>query len=51
MALAFRLPPGPHRNTLLAVTYAVVVSSILVQGLTIKALARRITRVGAAEAP
>lgn len=51
VALALTLPPGPHRNTLLAVTYAVVVSSILVQGLTIKALARRITRVGAAEAP
>lgn len=44
VALALTLPAGPHRNTFLAVTYAVVVSSILVQGLTIKALARRLTR-------
>ncbi|MBW2505573.1 MAG: sodium:proton antiporter [Deltaproteobacteria bacterium] len=35
IALALSLPAGPHRDTLLAVTYGVVVFSILVQGLTI----------------
>lgn len=40
MALAF--PAGPHRGALLAVTYAVVIFSILVQGLTIGRLVRSI---------
>jgi monovalent cation:H+ antiporter, CPA1 family len=35
VALALSLPPGPARHVLLAVTYVVVVFSILVQGLTI----------------
>lgn len=39
VALALSLPPGPHRDLILALTYAVVVFSILVQGLTIKRLA------------
>ena len=42
VALALTLPPGPHREPILAITYGVVVSSILVQGLTIKLLARRL---------
>ncbi len=40
VALALSLPPGPVRETLVPVTYCVVVFSILVQGLTIGPLAR-----------
>lgn len=36
VALALSLPPGPARQVLLALTYAVVVFSVLVQGLTIR---------------
>ena len=35
VALALSLPLGPHRDTVLALTYCVVVFSILVQGLSI----------------
>jgi len=35
VALALSLPPGPSRDALVTITYAVVVFSILVQGLTI----------------
>jgi len=35
VALALSIPEGPERDTILAITYAVVVFSILVQGLTI----------------
>jgi len=38
VALALSLPSGPERDVILAVTYTVVVFSILVQGLTIKSL-------------
>jgi CPA1 family monovalent cation:H+ antiporter len=38
VALALALPAGPERKTLLAMTYAVVVFSILVQGLSIRRL-------------
>jgi CPA1 family monovalent cation:H+ antiporter len=38
VALVLSLPPGSERETLLAVTYIVVVFSILVQGLTLKPL-------------
>lgn len=41
VALALALPLGPERNVLLALTYAVVVFSILGQGLTIRAVTRR----------
>ncbi|MGI8772503.1 MAG: cation:proton antiporter, partial [Acidobacteriaceae bacterium] len=34
IALALAVPPGPQRNQLLAITYIVVVFSIMVQGLT-----------------
>ena len=42
VALALSLPPGPERDTVLALTYSVVVFSILVQGLSIGPLARRL---------
>ncbi len=45
VALALSLPIGPERNVVLALTYAVVVFSILVQGLTIGKVARRATRL------
>ena len=34
VALALSLPAGPYRNSILALTYCVVVFSILVQGLS-----------------
>jgi len=40
VALALSLPAGPERNVVLALTYSVVVFSILVQGLTIRAVVR-----------
>jgi CPA1 family monovalent cation:H+ antiporter len=40
VALALSLPRGPGRDLVLAITYAVVVFSILVQGLTVPALVR-----------
>jgi CPA1 family monovalent cation:H+ antiporter len=42
VALALSLPPGPERDTVLTLTYSVVVFSILVQGLTIGRVARRL---------
>ncbi len=42
IALALSIPPCPERHMILAVTYAVVVFSILVQGVTIKSLVKRI---------
>jgi CPA1 family monovalent cation:H+ antiporter len=42
VALALSLPGGPVRDDIVAVTYAVVVFSILVQGLTIGPLVRRV---------
>ena len=44
MALALSLPAGPERETLLALTYCVVVFSILVQGLTIGRVVKRALR-------
>jgi CPA1 family monovalent cation:H+ antiporter len=41
VALALSLPPGPAREVLVFVTYAVVVFSILVQGLSMGWLVRR----------
>ena len=43
VALALSLPPGPQRDIVLALTYCIVVASILVQGLTIGKLAHRVT--------
>jgi len=41
VALALSLPPGPEREVLLALTYAVVVFTVLGQGLSIRAVVRR----------
>ena len=41
IALALAVPLGPQRNQLLAITYVVVVFSIMVQGLTMGGLLRR----------
>lgn len=41
VALALSLPPGPEREVVLALTYLVVLFSILVQGLTVGPLIRR----------
>ena len=41
VALALALPPGPARGPILAVCYAVVVFSIIVQGLTMQRIAFR----------
>ncbi len=41
VALALSLPAGPERDTVLALTYVVVVFSILVQGLSIGEVTRR----------
>lgn len=41
VALALSLPAGPERDTVLALTYCVVVFSILVQGLSIARLVRK----------
>lgn len=43
IALALSLPDGPYSDVILGVTYIVVVFSILVQGLTIAPLARKVT--------
>ncbi len=42
VALALSLPAGPVREVLVGVTYGIVVFSILVQGLTLGPLARRL---------
>ena len=47
VALALSLPVGTERDIFLAMTYVVVVFSILVQGLTIGGLARRLQDGGA----
>jgi CPA1 family monovalent cation:H+ antiporter len=40
VALALALPAGSEKNVMLAMTYAVVVFSILIQGLTIRKVTR-----------
>ena len=44
VALALSLPPSPYKPAILTMTYAVVVFSILVQGLTVERLVRRVVR-------
>jgi CPA1 family monovalent cation:H+ antiporter len=44
VALALSLPQGPERDIVLALTYGIVVSSILVQGLTIGKVASKVVR-------
>ena len=47
IALALSIPPGPWRETLIALTYCVVAFSILVQGLTFSRLVRTTVRADA----
>ncbi|HVR41817.1 MAG TPA: sodium:proton antiporter [Thermoanaerobaculia bacterium] len=46
VALALSLPAGPQRDLIIAITYAVVVFSIVVQGLTVGPLIRLTLRDG-----
>lgn len=50
MAPALSLPRFPERQTLVAATYTVVIFGILVQGLTLGRLVRRLAR-GSARVP
>jgi len=43
VALALSLPAGPERNLILTVTYMVVVFSIIVQGLSISSLVKKVS--------
>ena len=43
VALALSLPRGEHRDTIVSITYIIVVFSIIVQGLTIGKLAKKLT--------
>ena len=40
VALALSIPPSPYRDIIVAVTYGVVIFSVVVQGLTIKPIAK-----------
>ena len=44
VALALSLPPGREREIVLAVTYVIVIFSILAQGLTLNRVVRRLVR-------
>ncbi len=44
VALALSLPESTFKDTILAVTYGVVIFSIIVQGLTVKAVVKRFVR-------
>lgn len=48
VALALSLPAGPDKDLILTATYAVVIFSIIVQGLTIRSVLRRFTGRSAA---
>ena len=41
VAMALSLPDGPSKNSILTITYGIVVFSIVVQGLTLETVARR----------
>ncbi len=49
VALALSLPPSDTRDLLLTVTYGVVIFSIVVQGLSIEALIKRVVKANPAE--
>jgi CPA1 family monovalent cation:H+ antiporter len=52
VALALSLPEGAARDAILAMTYGVVIFSIVVQGLTVERLVRRVVRkVAAGDSP
>lgn len=44
VALALALPAAPERNVILVVTYMIVIFSIVVQGLTVAKVARRLSQ-------
>jgi|WetSurMetagenome_2_1015567.scaffolds.fasta_scaffold83599_1 monovalent cation:H+ antiporter, CPA1 family len=48
LALALSIPPNPFRPLILSITYAVVVFSVVVQGLTFKPLVASLVRAGRA---
>ncbi len=50
VALALSLPPGPHRDTIVTITYAIMVFSILIQGLSVGRLVRHFMATGFNEA-
>ena len=50
VALALALPLGPERDLILSITYIVVLSSILFQGLTIGKLVKHVTKDAPVEA-
>ena len=50
VALALALPLGPERDLVLSITYIVVLSSILLQGLSIGRLVRHVTHDAPVEA-
>lgn len=43
ISLCLGLPPGPYRSTIVTVTYAIVLFSIIVQGLTVMPVIRKAT--------
>lgn len=49
VALALSLPPSEYKSVILTMTYAVVVFSILVQGLTVERLVRAVVRDASGE--
>jgi CPA1 family monovalent cation:H+ antiporter len=51
VALALSLPSGPYRESIIAVTYTVVVFSIVFQGLTIERLVRLSTKASITTLP
>jgi CPA1 family monovalent cation:H+ antiporter len=51
VALALALPASAHKDVLLAVCYGVVVFSVIVQGLTLEPLIRRVVPPGGAAGP
>ncbi|HEB48989.1 MAG TPA: sodium:proton antiporter, partial [Desulfobulbus sp.] len=46
VALALSLPPGPHRDTIVTITYAIMVFSILIQGLSVGRMVRYFMAAG-----
>jgi len=44
VALALSLPDNEYKAAILSITYAVVLFSIIVQGLTVKPLVKRMVR-------
>lgn len=50
MALALSLPPSQERSIIVAMTYAVVIFSIIAQGLTVARITRHFVRQAEAAA-